>query len=164
MMVYSVYDKVKLIGDLIRKGSISPNLPEVLGRALNLVPEGDVNGELNAVYVASLRAVRYTDDPEGYDIIRSFDRLLNVNIGDCASIAVFVGSLLQAAGFQVRVKLVHPVQGSQWHVYALAGVPKYGPSYWIPVDPVLRRGVGAEIEHDWEGMAVYDVETQQFVT
>lgn len=161
--VYGLRDKVILMGQLIQKGLISKNLAPMLSQAIRFVPVGDQEGELRAIYNQTEAVIRYTYDPMGFDVIRDFDKAIELGIGDCATMTVFIGTMLAGAGFNPYIKLVHPDQGDQWHVFAVAGVPKGQDARLVAVDPVVGRGVGAEIKSDPTYWALYDVLGEAFI-
>ena len=119
---YGVMDKLLLCGKLVEAGMDSQAATEQLAATLRYVKPGDNKNELTVIY-NRMDSMRYTNGPSNKDIIRGFGRAVSDKIGDCADKTVYGGVLLGMAGFPVRLKLVLPRGGRQWHIYPLAGVP-----------------------------------------
>lgn len=127
--IIDIDQRVGLIGELIRKGSLSPDLRErtvqilsqkcdVLGRIDNVngtkwcVREKDCLGEVKAIFEAirnprSKYAVRYTRDALLADVFTAAERtLLKSHGGDCDDYVIVIGSMLMAVGHPVRLRVI----------------------------------------------------------
>jgi len=159
---FGIPEKIRLIGDLILNGLKVRENHNIITSVLRYVPSHDVLAELQAIYAAVRKAVRYTDDPVGLDSVKRYDVILVQRTGDCADMSVVTGVLLMMAGYPVRLKVVRPKGILVSHIYPLAGVPKYRPTTWIPVDPVYGRGVGKEPPSWATPCYIYDVKEKRF--
>lgn len=123
-------ERVALIGDLIRKGSLNPTMREkaveivsqkcdVLGRVQPngkgtrwCYPEKDCLAEVKAIFEAirnpaSKYAVRYTRDALLADVFTAPERtLIKTHGGDCDDYAITIGSMLMALGHEVRLRII----------------------------------------------------------
>lgn len=174
---YDVNDidtRVGLIGELIRKGSLNPDLREktveilslkcdVLGRVSPngsqwCVKEKDCLGEVKAVFEAirnpsSKFAVRYTRDAMLADVFTAPERtLLKSHGGDCDDYVIVLGSMLMAIGHSVRMRVVAtrrddvPDSKAPWsHIYLLTPTTFDNPrAKWISVDGSMNKPLGWE--------------------
>lgn len=174
---YDVSDidtRVGLIGELIRKGSLSPDLRErtveilslkcdVLGRVQPngpqwCVKEKDCLGEVKALFEAirnprSKYAVRYTRDAMLADVFTAPERtLLKSHGGDCDDYVITLGSMLMAVGHPVRMRVVAsrrdgvPDKDAPWsHIYLLTPTTFDNPkAKWISVDASMNKPLGWE--------------------
>lgn len=166
--------RVGLIGELIRKGSLSPDLRErtieilslkcdSLGRANPQGPhwcvkEKDCLGEVKAIFEAirnprSKYAVRYTRDAMLADVFTAPERtLLKSHGGDCDDYVIVIGSMLMAIGHPVRMRVVAtrrdgvPDKDAPWsHIYLLTPTTFDNPkAKWIAVDASMDKPLGWE--------------------
>lgn len=173
--------RVGLIGELIRKGSLSPDLRErtveilslkcdVLGRVQPngpqwCVKEKDCLGEVKALFEAvrnprSKYAVRYTRDAMLADVFTAPERtLLKSHGGDCDDYVIVLGSMLMAVGHPVRMRVVAtrrdgvPDKDAPWsHIYLLTPTTFDNPNAkWISVDASMNKPLG------WEAPGASDV-------
>lgn len=174
---YDVNDidtRVGLIGELIRKGSLSPDLREktveilstkcdVLGRIDPngdrwCIREKDCIGEVKAIFEAirnpkSKFAVRYTRDAMLADVFTAPERtLLKSHGGDCDDYVIVIGSMLMATGHPVRMRVVatrrsdYPDSKAPWsHIYLLTPTTFDNPNAkWISVDGSMNKPLGWE--------------------
>jgi len=173
--------RVGLIGELIRKGSLSPDLRERTVEILSLkcdslgrvddkgghwcVKEKDCLGEVKAVFEAirnpkSKYAVRYTRDAMLADVFTAPERtLLKSHGGDCDDYVIVLGSMLMAVGHPVRMRVVatrrddYPDDKAPWsHIYLLTPTTFDNPrAKWISVDASMNKPLG------WEAPGAADV-------
>lgn len=174
---YDVSDidtRVGLIGELIRKGSLSPDLRErtveilstkcdVLGRidpngGQWCVKEKDCLGEVKAIFAAirdpkSKYAVRYTRDAMLADVFTAPERtLLKSHGGDCDDYVITIGSMLMGVGHPVRMRVIAtrkdgtPDSQAPWsHIYLLTPTTFDNPNAkWISVDGSMNKPLGWE--------------------
>lgn len=167
-------DRVGLIGELIRKGSLSPDLRERTVEILSLkcdnlgrvsangtqwcVREKDCLGEVKAIFDAirnpqSKYAVRYTRDAMLADVFTAPERtLLKSHGGDCDDYVIVLGSMLMAVGHPVRMRVVAtrrsdvPDSKAPWsHIYLLTPTTFDNPNaQWISVDGSMNKPLGWE--------------------
>jgi hypothetical protein len=167
-------DRVGLIGELIRKGSLHPELREktieilslkcdMLGRADPngsqwCVKEKDCLGEVKAIFDAirnpsSKFAVRYTRDAMLADVFTAPERtLLKSHGGDCDDYVITIGSMLMAVGHSVRMRVVatrnerFEDSKAPWsHIYLLTPTTFDNPNAkWISVDASMNKPLGWE--------------------
>lgn len=166
--------RVGLIGELIRKGSLSPDLRErtieilslkcdALGRVSNAgsqwcVKEKDCLGEVKAIFEAirnprSKYAVRYTRDAMLADVFTAPERtLLKSHGGDCDDYVITLGSMLMGVGHPVRMRVIAtrrdgvPDKDAPWsHIYLLTPTTFDNPNAkWIAVDASMDKPLGWE--------------------
>ena len=128
--IENIDDRVALIGDLIRKGSLNSDLREKtleilsmkcdnLGRvqkgktgARYCTPEKDCLAEVQTIFEAvrnprSKFSVRYTRDALLADVFTAPERtLLKTNGGDCDDYCILIGAMLMATGHPVRLRIL----------------------------------------------------------
>lgn len=166
--------RVGLIGELIRKGSLNPDLRERTTEILSLkcdalgrvspngdrwcVKEKDCLGEVKAIFEAirnprSKYAVRYTRDAMLADVFTAPERtLLKSHGGDCDDYVIVLGSMLMGAGHPVRMRVVAtrrdgvPDNQAPWsHIYLLTPTTFDNPkAKWISVDGSMDKPLGWE--------------------
>jgi hypothetical protein len=128
--IENIDDRVALIGDLIRKGSLNSELREKtlailstkcdrLGRVQRgatgetyCVPEKDCLAEVKAMFEVvrnprSKYSVRYTRDALLADVFTAPERtLLKTHAGDCDDYCILLGAMLMATGHPVRLRIL----------------------------------------------------------
>lgn len=167
-------ERVGLIGELIRKGSLNPELREKTVEILSLkcdvlgrpdpnggqwcVKEKDCLGEVKALFEAirnpkSKYAVRYTRDAMLADVFTAPERtLLKSHGGDCDDYVIALGSMLMAVGHPVRMRVVatrnekFADNKAPWsHIYLLTPTTFDNPNAkWISVDASMNKPLGWE--------------------
>lgn len=172
--ITDIDSRVGLIGELIRKGSLSADLRERTVELLSqkcdasgrITPNGDrwcvrekdCLGEVKAIFEAvrvprSKYAVRYTRDAMLADVFTAPERtLLKSHGGDCDDYVIVLGSMLMAVGHPVRMRVVatqvpgEPPEKCPWsHIYLLTPTTFDNPkATWISVDGSMDRPLGWE--------------------
>lgn len=131
-----------------RNANIHRLAAKILGRKAGgqwAVAERDWEGEVGAIFDYVREHVRYTRDTAGVEVFRSPKRTLQLKIGDCDDLTILLGSLLQAVGYPVMVRVIGlKGTGTFQHVYLLAGVPPHNPTKWIALDASRAEGAGWE--------------------
>ena len=164
--VGSLKDRVARIRRLARKGKTDPAIYAWSRKALTqrcgnqwCVPEKDTLAEINALYKAHRQRVRYTSDPLGVDTYVNPRHTLRMQAADCDDFTALGCASLESVGIPCKMKVIR-TKGSREpnHIYALAGVPKRGPTRWIPFDTSVGKHAGWEppasmIAESW----LYDV-------
>ena len=126
----------ELIPSMIRRNSA---LPETRKLALQMIqeagaPEHDRYQEFLAIANGLKKRVRFLRDPHRIESISDLGDTLEFGAGDCDDYTVALGSLLAAAGFPVRVRIVGRDRLS--HVYPEALVN----GSWLPADLARKSG------------------------
>lgn len=163
---YNVKDidtRVGFIGELIRKGSLSPDLRErtveLLATKCDSFGRVDPNGgqwchkekdclsEVKAIFTAirdprSKYAIRYTRDAMLADVFTAPERtLLKTHGGDCDDYVITLGSMLMSVGHPVRLRVIATKRDgvedstAPWsHIYLLTPTTFDNPkAKWIPM-------------------------------
>lgn len=168
--------RVGLIGELIRKGSLNPDLRETTVKLLSqkcndswCVKEKDCLGEVRAIFNAirdpkSPYAIRYVRDAMLADVFTAPERtLFKSHGGDCDDYVITLGSMLMSVGHPVRLRVIATRDGktpddkAPWsHIYLLTPTTFDNPnakwtSLWISVDGSMDRPLG------WEAPGAKDV-------
>lgn len=155
--VGSLDDRVKILKRLVWFGAqaADPSEPPVGGlrdpkmreiglRVTQGCPERNDMCELEAIFrfVTGTAPdghpnVRYTGDIARKDTFQSALRTIQYRGGDCDDHAVLCAVLAMENGFDCRFRITSNT-GATWdHIYCMAGVPKVGPSRWVPLDTTL---------------------------
>lgn len=93
-------------------------------------------GELEALYNWVKRNIRFVKDPVTKEKLYPPQELLKIRAGDCDDIAMLLGALAMAVGYQARLITVsaEPANPQEFsHVYVEAEAPP-GSGQWIPLD------------------------------
>ena len=174
-------ERVSLIGDLIRKGSLDAVVQEAtdkvlskrcdpLGRTLKgaeskgakwCVPEKDCLAEVKALFDYTRKTVRYRRDPVLADKFTGANRTLRIGAGDCDDYCITLGSMLMATGHPVRLRVVAsrisgvPDAEAPWsHIYLLTPTKFDNPNAaWVSVDASMDKPLG------WEAPGAKEVAT-----
>lgn len=143
--------------------NVGKRLPEVRGIAATVVRPVQVRDwkkEATALFEWTRKNIRYTLDPHGVELFQSTERSLQVGIGDCDDQAIMLGSLLQAVGIPIRLRVI-ALKGSDKfeHIYILAGFPPNSPRKWFPLDASREFDAGWELPESERGrLQDYDVD------
>ena len=101
------------------------------------VPEKEWRAEIVEIFNFVKRNVRYVRDTDGRDLFQHPLRTLQLRAGDCDDCSSLLASLLIAAGYEVRYRIMRTRDASSWnHVFVLARVParRGVQSQWISLD------------------------------
>lgn len=101
--------------NMIVNASRDADVRDLALRITQHVPQGFYMDEAQAIFEA-VRAIRYTGDPAGEDMMQYPLLTFELNAGDCNNKAVAAGALARAIGFPVR--LVYMFQEQQPDVAA----------------------------------------------
>lgn len=162
-------DRISWLEQEISEGKRDPRIRKIAGEVLAgsgatggdwNVQERDWKGEVGAFYKYVRENTRYTRDPHNVELFQRPRRTLETRIGDCDDLTILLGSLLQAVGYSVRVRVIGMKGSSVFqHIYLLVGLPPTDPEAWIPVDPSMSEGVGWEYPREKVGLIRdYDIE------
>lgn len=133
----AVERKVQILAQLIVKGSVDPQVRDLLAKILvkNNVAPRDFAGTIRAVFRTVQKTLRFTLDPIGRDIFQTAARSIQLRLGDCDDFTILLGSLLAAAGYQPIVRIASQ-DGRRWtHVYLVVRFPPANPTTSIALDP-----------------------------
>lgn len=172
--VTDIDDRVSLVGELIRKGSLNSDLREAVVKVLSqkcdalgrvtksgtkyCVPEKNCMAEVQALFNAvrnpkSPLSVRYVRDSVLADVFTAAERtLFKTHGGDCDDYSVTLGAMLMAAGHPVRLRVIAtrrsgvPDSDAPWaHIYLLTPTKFDDPkAKWISVDASMDKPLGWE--------------------
>lgn len=116
--------------------------PAVLQTVASLVytqPEKMDFSEASAIFGYVQGGIRYLRDPAGIESIASPVATMGRQAGDCDDQVVLLGTLLEAAGYPVRLVIASYGEPGAWeHVYlqALLG------GQWVDMDPTEHEPIG----------------------
>lgn len=162
--VNTIEERLALIRKMTDQSVLDPDVRAYAAHVLSrkcgeswCVAERDYLGELQALYLAVRRDVRYTRDTDKMDTFQAAARTLELGIGDCDCISILLASLLRSVGYPARFRIIRGVGAPDWsHIFVLAGVPPQNPSKWIPMDASLEASVG------WQPAARHVLATRDF--
>lgn len=154
VLVEGIDEKIELIKKEIERGKREPVIRELVARILArkvdgewAVKEKDWEAEVKALFNYVKNAVRYTRDIYAIDTFQRAIRTLQLNIGDCDDQVILLGSMLQAAGYPIALKVVD-TKGYGWdHIYLLVGLPPISPVRWVPLDTTVDKPPGWEVSN-----------------
>jgi len=151
--VRNLDEVIRIIKREIERGKKEPVVRELVAKILArkigdrwVVPPKNYEAEVKALFEYVQKNIRYTRDTYGIDTFQRALRTLQLKIADCDDMAILLGSMLQAAGYPIALKVVDTTGGGFSHIYLLAGVPPQNPTRWIPLDPTVDRPAGWEIK------------------
>lgn len=148
----------------IEQGKRSPEVRRIAGhlfRKKGVKPQ-DWEAEADALFEYTREKVRYTRDPLDVELFQSPARSLDHGIGDCDDQIIFLGSLLQAVGYPVILRVIGLKGSDQFqHIYILAGLPPDSPTWYKPYDPSRPEKAGWELPEAQRGkLQDYEFESQ----
>lgn len=154
--VHSIDERVGHIIRLIQKGRSDP---KVIGLARQVISkrcgedwciaERDYKGEVRAIFAEVRRRVRYVRDEWGADTFSAPGKTLAWAGGDCDDYTIVLGSLLQAIGYPVKLRVIRTTDSPEWnHIYLVVGIPPGGPTQWVPLDASVNKPAGWEAPRD----------------
>lgn len=130
---------IELIRQLIEQGKRDEAIRAQAAELVQDIPEGDWQGEIQAIIDFIKDEVRYTRDPYMIESVSDAKDTLELGYGDCDDYTVLAGSMLEAIGHPVRLKVVGRNQLS--HIFPEAFVKGKG---WQPVDCARPRDKAME--------------------
>lgn len=152
-----IQQRVGIIQDLVWKSIQDPRMRKIALKVTRHCPARDGECEARAIYKFVKKNVRYTGDvgtvkmgkngpSEGVDLFQSAWRTLEFGGGDCDDQTILNSTLLALNGINPRMRVTAPRGGTWQHIYALAGLPKNGPTKWVALDTTLPNGkFGTEV-------------------
>jgi len=153
VQVKSLDERVDLMRGLIKKGGLDPQVHMLAGKVLSrkcsgtwCVAEKDWEGEAKALFNYVRQNLRYMRDPKRADGFKAPKHSLFMRAGDCDDGAILLGSLLEAAGHTVKLRVVHTEGFRDWnHVYLLVGLPPGKTARWMALDTSVPKPAGWEV-------------------
>jgi len=137
---------VQAIIRLIRESKQIPEVRKVSEDTILGVPERDWRAEMKALYNYVKENMRYTQDPENLEMVKTPLRHVTdikergITYGDCDDATVLLGALLVNAGYVIKVVIVK----SEWnpgdsynHIYLYAQVPNT--QAWVSLDATAKN-------------------------
>lgn len=109
------------------------------------VPEKDTLAEIEAIYKALRRDIRYTSDVVGVDTYAHPKRTLEMGGGDCDEYSATACAALMSIGIPCRFKVIRTKDSPTWnHIYVEAATSKQNPTKWIALDASVAAKPGWE--------------------
>lgn len=116
---------VRIIRQLIESGKRSLKIRHFAEWILKQyeVAARDRVGEIAAIHDWAKKNIRYVQDPYRVEFVQTPERLLVTRTGDCDDFTALVGSLVEAIGYPVDIKVVaKPGRKEFHHVYPVARI------------------------------------------
>lgn len=152
--VGDIDDRVGLLMEEVSQGKRNPDVRRIAGRELRKagVQSQDWEGEADALFEYTRKAVRYTRDPHGVELFQSPMRSKDHGIGDCDDQVIFLGSLLQSVGYPIMFRVIGLKGSDQFqHIYLLVGLPPENPTRYKAYDPSMKHEAGWELPAEKRG-------------
>lgn len=144
-------EKIRLIQQKIERGKREAVIRELVSKILArrvgsgwAVPAKNYEAEIKALHDYVRNNVRYTRDTYGIETLQRAVRTLQLQMGDCDDQTILLGSMLQAAGYPVALKVVDTTGAGWSHIYPLVGIPPNQPTRWIAADTTVDHPIGWE--------------------
>jgi len=151
--VKNIDERVSHIVGLVQRGRTDPKVVMLARRVVSqkcgddwCIPERDYSGEVRAIFAEVRKRVRYVRDAWGVDQFTGARRsLYESHGGDCDDYVVTLGSMLQAIGYPVKLRVIQTVGSPDWsHIYLVVGLPPEQPSKWASLDASVNEPPGWE--------------------
>ena len=144
----TIEQRIASIQAMVEKSVQDPMIRALAGDITKDCPDRDGMCEAKKIYKAVKKRVRYVGDVapikmsngdvEGIDLYQSARRTWEMGIGDCDDQSVLIESLLSAIGITARSRVTaEDPNGEEGHIYPIALLPKFDPSYAIALDTTL---------------------------
>ena len=157
-------DSVNAIIQLIRDSRNNTRVRQTVENILETeVAEKKWVEEIRAVYNFVKRKMHYMRDPDGYEYIKTPDKMIReiqqkgVTSGDCDDHTTLLGSLLINAGYAIRIVIIvskYNPSNNYNHIYLYANKPFT--DEWLSLDATAKdQNFGYEAEYRL--IKVYDV-------
>ncbi len=143
--------RVSHIVKMIRKYREDPRIRDIASAILTkrcgdswCVPEKDWLAELEAVFKAIKKNIRYTRDiVSKVTFVSPVRTLAQYHIGDCDDLTIALGSILGHIGYPVKLRVIQTVGNKDYnHIYLLAGIPPSRPTKWVAMDASVNKPMG----------------------
>jgi len=148
--VKNIDERVKYIVRMIQKGRSDPRIRALATQIVSqkcgkkwCIEERDYSGEVRAVFNWIRSNVRYVKDAIHLDQFQHPARTLEWGGGDCDDYCITMGSILQAIGYPIRLRVIQPKGSSDWnHIDLLVGLPPGAPTRWVSLDASVNHPAG----------------------
>jgi transglutaminase-like putative cysteine protease len=161
--IHSLDERIAYIRQMIRKGRDDPRVRKFAVQYLSrkcgkdadewCVPEKNWEAEIVALFKATRAHVRYVRDTHGKDLYQHPTRTLEFGGGDCDDFCLVLGSMLQAVGYKIRLRVIRTKDAKVTnprdpgnHIYLLVHVPASAgkAARWVPLDASVNQRPGWE--------------------
>lgn len=140
----TVHDTLDLIVDFVIQYSHDGFAMEVVRK---LSPVTDKNKFLRDLFDYYCRNVEYLLDPEGIEQVYTPARTIYEGKGDCKKAAIFLASVLKAAGIEPVLKHVY-YSGNDIYTHIYVIVPDPDIHNYITLDPTNNCEYNSEVKYD----------------
>jgi len=152
--VYSIEDRIRYIRQMTQKGLDDPRIRAIAtsvitkecgkgkdGETIWCTPEKDHRAEVEAIFRAVKRRVRYVRDIVKKDTYQSPIRSWEMRASDCDDFSSLLAALLGSVGYTCRFRVIKTKKASDWdHIFLLVKMPKTGQLF--PLDASVNKPPG----------------------
>jgi len=124
---------------LARDGAKDAGVVQVASQLVRDLPQYDRVGEIVALHGFVRDSIRYTNDPIGYELVRTAKAVLEMGVGDCDDKSILLSSLLRCIGRPSRFIAVE-MKGMAGFSHVYVETPLG--SKWIPLETIRPVGPG----------------------
>jgi len=148
--VKNLDERVGYIVKMIRKGKLDARVKALTVKLLSrkdangdwVVPEKNWHAEVVTIFKFVRSKLRYVHDAYGVDQYTHPIRSFQMGGVDCDDAAIVLGSMLQAVGYEVRLRVVRSVGADDWdHIYLLVRIK----DRWWALDASVDQPAGWEV-------------------
>lgn len=133
-------ETLKIMVDLARKYRRDPGIIQLARDLVHSLPQYDRMGELQVLHAFVRDAIRYTNDPEGMELVQTPRATLEMRTGDCDDKATLLATLLSSIGRRSRfVAIGFTALGPYTHVLVEALQKDRG---WMPLETIKNVAAG----------------------
>lgn len=144
----TIEERIASIQKQVEKSVQDPEMRKLAMQITKDCPERDGMCESKAIYKWVKKHVRYTGDiapvkmsngqTEGIDLYQSARRTVEMGGGDCDDATILIETLLSSIGITARSRVTaEDPNGEEGHIYPIALLPKFAPSYAVALDTTL---------------------------
>jgi hypothetical protein len=143
-----IQQRIASIQKMVEKSVQDPEMRKLAGSLTRHCGDRDGMCEAKAIYKAVKKRVRYVGDiapvkmangdVEGIDLYQSARRTWDMQIGDCDDQTILIETLLSVIGITARSRVTAETpDADDSHIYPIALLPKFSPSYAVALDTTL---------------------------
>lgn len=144
----SIEERIASIQRQVEKSIQDPEMRKLAMKITSGCPERDGTCEAKAIYKWMKKHIRYTGDiaeikwsngkTEGVDLYQSARRTIELGGGDCDDATIVAETLLSSIGITARSRVTAEEPGGEpGHIYPVALLPKFAPTYAVALDTTL---------------------------
>lgn len=125
--------------DMVRRGSVHPDIIQATTLIVKQVGHKDYAGEAEAIFSWVKGNIRYTRDPHGVELIQAPWITLKRGAGDCDDVSTLINAMCASIGMQTGFETIRcdPANPDDFsHVYAIIRTP----AGWRAADPTVAAG------------------------